>query len=258
MSHKLLATTLCCVSFATIAEEAPVVETSPYTASAELGMLFKTGDTKSGDIKAGFDLGYEEGQWTATGQFDLLIKKSEVTDENGDEQFETSDQKWTIVGQTNYTLDGANNNYIYGNVSYEDNRFNNFENQSSLSAGWGRRWFEDENATFDADIGPGVKRDVLRPTATQDKETNTSAIVQAQALYKRKINEHVDFSQLLVAKYAVKSDANSTYKAETSILTKLMDTLQLKFSFIVDYNTEVEAESENVNTETSMTLVYSF
>ena len=258
MNHKLLATALCCVSLATIAEEATSsTETSPYTASAELGLLFKTGDTRSTDFKVGFDLGYEKDQWTATGQFDFLVKKTEVTDENGDDQFETSDQKWTIVGQANYTLDGSKN-YIYGNASYEDNRFNNFENQSSLSAGWGRRWYESEKATFDADIGPGIKRDVLRQSPTQDEETNTSAILQAQGLYKRKINEHVDFTQSLVAKYAVKSDENSTYKAETSISSKLVDTLQLKFSFIVDYNTEVEAESENVNTETSMTLVYSF
>ena len=40
MSHKLLSAALCCVSLTTLAEEAntPAVE-SPYTASAELGML---------------------------------------------------------------------------------------------------------------------------------------------------------------------------------------------------------------------------
>lgn len=259
MSHKLISAALCCVSFVTIAEDAtPAEEKSPYTASAELGMLFKTGDTKSGDIKAGFDLGYEEGAWKTTGQFDMLVKKTETTDENGDDHFETSDQKWTVVGQTNYTLDEASPNYIYGNASYEDNRFSSFENQSSISAGWGRRWFETENATLDADIGPGFKRDVLRQSDTQDEETKNAFIIQAQALYKRQINEHVEFKQLLVAKYSPKSGENSTYKAETSISTKLIETLQLKFSFVVDYNTEVEDDKENTNTETAMTLVYSF
>jgi putative salt-induced outer membrane protein YdiY len=254
MSHKLISAVLCCASFATVAvaEEAATPEVkSPYTASAELGMLFKTGDTKSTDVKAGFDLGHELDAWKSTLQFDMLVKQTE--DEDTD-KLETSDQKWTIVGQTNYTLDDKSPNYIYGNASYEDSRFGGFENQSSISAGWGRRWFEDENATLDADIGPGFKRDVLRP----DGESKNAFIIQAQALYKRKINEHVEFKQSLVAKYSPKSGENSTYKAETSITTKLIETLQLKFSFVVDYNTEVEDDKENTNTETAMTLVYSF
>jgi putative salt-induced outer membrane protein YdiY len=259
MSHKLVSAALCCLSFSAIAEEATTPEEkSPYTASAELGALFKTGDTKSGDIKTGFDFGYEEDVWKATLQFDMLVKKTEQEDEDGDESFDTTDQKWTLVGQVNYTMNKDRPNYIYGNSSYEDNRFSSFENQSSISAGWGRRWFETELASLDADIGPGFKRDVVRATDTTEEETKNAFIVQAQALYKRKLNEHVEFKQLLVAKYTPKSGENSTYKAETSITTKLIETLQLKFSVVIDYNTEVEDDKENTNTETAMTLVYSF
>lgn len=259
MSHKLLSAALCCVSLSTLAEEAttPAVE-SPYTASAELGMLFKTGDTNSADIKSGFDFTYEVDDWKSTVTLGLLVKKSEQEDENGEENFITSDQKWTAVGQTNYNIDTASPNYIYGNVSYEDNRFSNFKSQSSVSTGWGRRWFESEKATLDADIGPGYKRDVIRQIDVQAEQTKSAFIIQAQALYKRQINEHVLFKQLVVAKYAPKADENSTYKARTSITTKLLETLQLKFSFTLDYNTDVEDDKENVNTETAMTLVYSF
>ena len=264
MTIKLILAALCCISLNTVAEEAATpIEKSPYTASAELGMLFKTGDTNSADVKAGFDFTHEAGAWKSTVNLGLLVKKSEKEDENGEEHFETSDQKWTAVGQTNYNLDKTSPNYIYGNVSHEDNRFSNFKSQSSISTGWGRRWFETEKATLDADIGPGYKRDVIRATVvdgvvTQPEETKTAFIIQAQALYKREINEHVLFKQLLVAKYAPKNGANSTYKARTSITTKLLETLQLKFSFTLDYNTDVEDGKENVNTETAMTLVYSF
>ncbi len=259
MSHKLISAALCCVSLATVAEEAtaPKVK-SPFTASAELGMLFKTGDTKSADVKAGFDLAHELAAWKSTVQLDLLVKKSEQEDDLGEEHFTTSDQKWTAVAQTNYTISKKSPNYIYGNVSYEDNRFSSFESQSSISTGWGRQWFKNDKATLDADIGPGFKRDVVRATETEPEETKTAFIIQAQALYTRQINEHVLFKQKLVAKYATKSDANSTYSARTSISTKLMEALSLKFSLNLDYNTEVDEDKENLNTETSMTLVYSF
>lgn len=259
MNHKLLSAAICCMPLIAAAEEAtaPKVK-SPYTASAELGMLFKTGDTKSADVKAGFDFTHQADAWKSTLNLGLLVKKSEEEDDNGEDHFETSDQKWTIVGQTNYTIDKASPNYIYGNASYEDDRFSSFDNQSSISAGWGRRWYETEKTTLDADIGPGFKRDVVSATDTDPEEINTAFIVQAQALYTRELNEHVLFKQLFVAKYAPKSDANSTYKAKTSISTKLLETLQLKFSFTVDYNTDVDEDKENVNTETAMTLVYSF
>ncbi|MCO4799431.1 MAG: DUF481 domain-containing protein [Colwelliaceae bacterium] len=256
MNHKIAIAAICCFPLISAAEDK--VKTSPITASAELGLLYKTGNTKSADIKTGFDVKYEEELWRSTLAFDLLIKKTEKTDENGEEHFDTSDQKWTVESKTNYTLDKTSKNYIYGDIAYEDNRFSGFENQSSISAGWGREWFKNEKASLFADIGPGYKRDVTKATDSVESETQSSFIIQAQALYLRKINEHVEFKQLLSAKYAPKSGANSKYKAETSITTKLIETLALKFSFIIDHNTEVESGTDRTDTQTAMTLVYSF
>jgi putative salt-induced outer membrane protein len=261
MNNKLvIAALLGGLSINAFAEE--VVEPKdPLTMSAELGALFKTGDNKSTDIKIGFDAGYEKDLWRSAVRFDLLARKADIEDENGDEYSETTAQEWKIVGQTNYTIGTKRSNYIYGNASYHDNRFGAFESQSSISAGWGRRWFESKNGSFDADIGPGYKSDVVRLEDANGKEyteTKGSLIIQAQALYTRKLNEHVEFKQLLVAKYATKSGENSNYQAESSLTTKLISTLQLKISFKIDHNTEVAEEKENTNTQTAITLVYSF
>lgn len=260
MKTKLVAAAICGLAFnaVTMAEEAAAADEHKIKASAELGFLFKTGNTKSGDIKTGLDLNHEYGQWRNSAKFDLLYKKTEttVTDDNGntDDEFVTSDQKWSITSQTNYTLEGEGKNYMYGNFWYEDDRFSSFDNQSSISAGWGKQWLKDEKHSLFADIGPGYKRDSIKETG----DTESSAILQAQALYEREINEHVQFKQLLVGKYALDTDKNSTYKAETSITTKLIETLQLKFSFTVDHNTEVAEGKENTDTQTAITLVYSF
>lgn len=258
MNRKFSTLALCCVPLVSFAQDVIKEEKSPFKASAELGALVKTGDTKSTDLKAGLDLNYEKDLWKSVLRFDLLVKKTEVADADGNNNFQTSDQKWTIVSQTNYTLDPVRSNYVYGNLSYEDNRFSSFDSQSSVSAGWGRRWYETEKASLDADIGPGFKSDIIKATPTQESETKDSLIIQAQVLYKRSINEHVEFKQLIVAKFAPDSDDNSTYKAETSITTKLIESLAMKFSIVLDYNTEVEEGKENLNTQTAITLVYSF
>ena len=263
MNRKLALSTLCLlplISYTATAEDAD--KKPEFTASAEFGFLYKTGNTKSADVKAGLNLKHEKDKWRTTVAFNILAKKTETKtateNENGDvevdKEFESTDNKWDVLAQTNYTIGEAGKNYLYGNLAHEQDKFSGFESQSSFSAGWGRRWHETKTSSFFADIGPGVKYDVTRATG----ESSTNLIVQAQALYQHKFNEHVEFKQFFVARQAVESGENSAYKSETSVTAKLIDALQLKFAVRIDYDTEVAAGSENTNTETSMTLIYSF
>jgi len=233
-----------------------------FTASAQLGFLYLTGNTRSADIKTGFDLKFERGLWRSYFVFDLLVKKTE-TENDSNKEFETTDQKWSIASQTNYTLDSVKQNYMYGSVFYEENRFSGFDSQASMSTGWGRRWYESKQSSFDADVGPGFKRDVTQVTPEEallgiTSKTQDTLILQAQALYIRQFNEHIEFKQLMTIKHAIEVGQNSIYKAESSITSKLIDSLQLKLAFIIDYNSKVDDDKENLNTETSAVLIYSF
>ncbi|MEI6894886.1 MAG: DUF481 domain-containing protein [Colwellia sp.] len=246
-----------------MAEETTGEETSAFTVSAELGFLFKTGNTKSGDIKAGLNVKHESGKWVNTLAFNALAKKLETTDEEtSEDNFESTDNKWDLLGQSNYSLEEGGKNYLYGNLYYEQDKFSSFSYQTSASVGWGRHWWETETSSLFADIGPGIKYDVVRADPLADpviiEESESAAIIQAQALYTKQINDFVEFKQYLVAKQALESGKNSVYKSETSLTTKLIESLQFKFSFRVDYDTEVEEGFENTNTETSVTLIYSF
>ncbi|WP_259337895.1 YdiY family protein [Colwellia sp. RSH04] len=245
------------------AEKIIAEKKASFSASAQLGLLYQTGNTKSGDVKAGLDFRYEQKLWRSLFVFDALLKKTEVLNSEGEESYETTDNKWSVVTQTNYTINSTKRNYLYGNLFYEENRFSSFDSQASLSTGWGRRWYETSTASFDADVGPGFKRDVTRPTATEREEgigseTRDSLILQAQALYIQKVNEHIEFKQLLVAKHAIEKGENSLYKSETSLTSKLIDSLQIKLSFIVDYNSKVDPDKANTDTQTAAVLVYSF
>ncbi|WP_019029363.1 DUF481 domain-containing protein [Colwellia piezophila] len=250
--------------YALAEDEAEVEEKSALTVSAELGFLYKTGNTKSGDIKVGINLKHEKDQWLNMLAFNALAKKLETEDENGKDVYESTDNKWDILGQSNYSLEEGGKNYLYGSAFYQQNKFNSFAYQTSASLGWGRHWIDNETSSFFADIGPGVKYDVIRAepatatTIATEEYSETAAILQVQALYTNKINDFVEFKQYFVAKQAVESDKNSYYRSETSLTTKLIDSLQFKFSFLVEHDTEVETGFENTNTETSVTLVYSF
>lgn len=226
--------------------------------SAELGFLYKTGNTNSGDIKTGLDFRFEKDSWLSLLNVDLLIKKAEIIDKNGESHFKKTDQKWTLSSQTNYNLDNKEKNYIYGNVWFEENEFSGFENQASLSTGWGRHWYKTNMASLWGDIGPGYKRDLIKESQTEPKRTADTWILQLQALYIRKLSEHIELKQYLSAKQALDTDENSIYKAVSTITTKLISTLQLKFNFTLGYNSKVDINKEKLDTQTAVTIVYSF
>jgi len=226
--------------------------------STELGFLYKTGNTKSGDMKTGIDLRFEKDSWLSLLNIDLLVKKADIEDENGNTRFTTTDQKWTLASQTNYSLDNKEKNYIYGNIWYEENQFNGFVNQSSVSTGWGRHWYKTTNASLWGDIGPGYKRDLFKATSTEPQKSADTWIIQLQALYIRKLGEHVELKQYASAKQSMDTSENSIYKAETTVTTKLISTLQLRFTITLNYNTKVDNDRENLDTQTAVTLVYSF
>jgi len=264
MKNNVIAAAIASVLFsaASFAEEAEQTFEHEYNASAELGFLYKTGNSKSGDIKTGFDYEHKYAQWTSKLTADLLYRKTEVDVNNDDgstsEEFETSDQKLTVNGQTNYTIENDGANYIYGSFGYTDDRFSSFDYQTQVSTGWGKRWHNNDVWELTSDIGPGFKRDRLNPSDEHDGENHDSFIVQAQAAYKRKLNDNVELKQLIRLTQAVKTEENSVYIAETTITTKLIEKLAMKFSFKVEHNTEVDADKENTDTQTAITLVYSF
>ena len=235
-----------------------IQKTLLFSSSAELGFLYKTGNTNSGDIKTGIDFHIEKDSWLSLLSINLLLKKSDITDENGNTDFKTTDQKWTVSSQSNYKLNNKADNYIYGNIWFEENEFNGFDNQSSISTGWGRHWYRNNNASLWGDIGPGYKRDLHKGSHIQPQRTADTFIIQTQAIYVRKLMEHVEFKQYLSAKQALDTNENSIYKAETTIITKLISMLQLKFTFTADYNTKVEENKKNLDTQTAVALVYNF
>ncbi|WP_171022358.1 DUF481 domain-containing protein [Thalassotalea litorea] len=231
---------------------------SSFTGAFEIGAFFKTDVRNSAFAKTGLDLDHERGKLRTNVRLDLFVRKTEQTDSDTQEtDYETTDQKWSSTIQSNYTFERGGKNYGFGFGSYEDDRFNGFEYQSSIAAGWGRRWFEDDISYFDAEIGPGYKIDELSNPQPDEDKTQKAFIVRTAATYETRVFESIQFKQIVSAELAPKSGESSKYKSITAFSTQLIDALALKFAFTVDYNSKVQGNIQKTRTETSLTLVYS-
>ncbi|WP_371377763.1 YdiY family protein [Thalassotalea aquiviva] len=228
-----------------------------FSGALEVGAFFNTGDNNSALAKTRADLVHEIGKMRNNYLLDFYARKSEQEEENGDKIYVTTDQKWSTALQSNYVLEDGGKNYVFGFLGYEDDRFNGFDYQSSLAAGWGRRWLETNTSYFDAEIGPGLKVDAIKETDTISAETQKAVIIRAATTYEQNLFDSIQFKQTFSVEMAPKSGENSKFKSISSVTTKLIESLALKFSFYVDHNTEVEGDADNTRTETSLTLVYS-
>jgi putative salt-induced outer membrane protein YdiY len=73
--------------------------------------------------------------------------------------------------------------------------------------------------------------------------------------YKQTFSEHASFRQFVSMEAA--QEFTKT-KSETSLSTKLTGALAMKLSFVMNLDTSVGPDIEELNTETAVILVYQF
>jgi len=90
---------------------------------------------------------------------------------------------------------------------------------------------------------------------TSQELTSWSYQIIGSALYKQKFSDYATFRQF------VSTETDQEFyktKSETSLSTKLHGALTMKLSFIMNLDTSVAPETEELDTEVAVTLVYQF
>ncbi|WP_026377380.1 DUF481 domain-containing protein [Aestuariibacter salexigens] len=243
MKHYLVPAMLA-MSATAIAQE----ETKPFTMDGELGIIFTTGNSETTSVKARVTAAQELNQWSN----DYLIEgtyKKDTTEVDMIEQSRTTAQRFFASAQGNYKLENPDHR-LFGFASYEDNRFSNFKYQATLAAGWSQRLWKDDVSSFEYSVGPGYAF-----SKTQDDESRNGAIVRGSLGYKWNISETSKFTQVLSTE--IGSD-NTKSRSESALTANINGSLAMKLSVTLDHNTDVAPGVDKLDTETSVTLVYSF
>lgn len=223
-------------------------ETKPFTMDGEFGLILTTGNTETTSVKGKITAHQELDRWSNDFILDALYKKDEVTvNEIVSEQ--TTAQKIFASGQGNYKLENPDHR-VFAFGSYEDDRFSSFDYQSTVAVGWNQKLWQDETSSFEYSIGPGYSYN-----KTNTGETVSGMIVRGALDYQWMISDTATFKQLLSTE--VGAD-NTKSKSVTSLSAQLVGSLSMKFSVTMDHNTDVAANREKLDTQTAVTLVYTF
>lgn len=217
----------------------------------EFGLVVAAGNTNTSTMTAKINTSQELKHWSYQVISDLLYKRS-TTEIDGEDVKATSAQKMFFSTQLDYKLeDPSNRIFIYG--EYEDRRFSGFDYQSSVAAGWTSRLWRDEISELKYSIGPGYT--VSKYEQKANLPDLQGVIVRAAFEYKHKFSQQATFRQFVSAEAA--TFATKT-KSETSLSTKINGSLAMKFTFVMNHDSSVGDDSEELNTETAVTLVYQF
>lgn len=241
MKQSLILLGLCAAGNAFAADEV-----KPFTMDGEFGYIATTGNTETTSVKGKLSAHQELTQWSNDYTLEALYKRDEVGDSPVDE---TTAQKYFLSAQGNYKLENPDHR-LFGFASYEDDRFSSYNYQATLAAGWSQKMWEDDTSKFSYSIGPGYSF-----SETTDGVEQNGLIVRAAMDYNWKISDTATFKQLLSTE--VGSD-NTKSKSETSVSAQISGGLSLKLSFLMDHNSDVEGDTDKLDTQTAVTVVYSF
>jgi len=221
---------------------------SPWTTKAELGYVVTSGNSETSTINARIDATHEtKGEsWRHNLRAEAFGAKTTDTTTG----IETaSAERYQLSGKSDYKFNETD--YAFILLNYDKDRFSGFDYQATLAAGYGKRILNDQDMTLDIDIGPGVRS--VKDSISQ--QTDSEGLLRLGAKYVWKISDNSTFSEELTSDVA--SNLTVT-KSVTALSANINSSLAMKLTLTVKNNSEVPAGKEKTDTETAVTLVYSF
>ncbi|MCH1929672.1 DUF481 domain-containing protein [Shewanella acanthi] len=216
-----------------------------FAGEAELGATLTTGNTDTSSYKGRLNLKHELGNWENQYLFEGLYK--EDTDE-------VTAKRYFIGAQGNYKLNDKS--YLFANTNFEADPFTGYDYTVSAAAGYGHRLYDTRTAFLDVEIGPGYLYQRLdeEQALLEGYSSESSMVAHGVVNFETEISDTSKFQQRFVADYGEKLDARS----ETALTANIIGALAMKFAIIVRYNSEPLDNKKSTDTETNMTLLYSF
>ncbi|MFT5163237.1 MAG: putative salt-induced outer membrane protein [Alteromonadaceae bacterium] len=226
-------------------------EKRTYRGDIELGAAITTGNSETASAKTAVNVEQDFTDWRTEYMIDAQYQRSQFKNDQGESERETTEQQIFVSYQGNYKLAKETETFfVYG--AYNDERFNGYNYQLTTAVGYGWRFYETGNNTIDLEIGPGLSLNEL-----DDGTKRQGGIFRGAFTYEQELTVATKFRQELVTDLSF-SGENSITKAESSMIAQINGQLAMRFSFLLEYNTKPQEERRKIDTETGITLVYSF
>lgn len=234
MNLLLAAGTLFAISSLSFSQEENGVDTE-----LEFGALATSGNTEDESISFKGRVEWIDDAWEYN--FSLNAFRSS-------RQSQLAAQRLYSVASAAYDLSEIS--FVETRLAHEDDRFSGYDSQTDLTVNYGHSLLTDrDNMSFDTTVGIGYRQ------SKSPQNDFDEVIFRLAGDYNWNISESAIFQQQLAAEAGAET---SIFRSGSSIETKILENLSLKFSVDIKHQTEVPVGREKTDTATAVTLVMSF
>lgn len=220
-----------------------------WSTSAELGAIATTGNTSGASVTGKIDARQELEDWSNEYIFSGFFKEDRTVDEFGEKHRVRSAERFETSAKAAYHLEDRDKQlFVLG--SHVNDQFGAYTRRTSLSVGYSSRWFRSRDKTLDVELGPGY---FTGRRATGEDENGMT--VRGAASYRWQVSPNATFTQTISME---KGTSNLHSQAETALSAKINGTMQMKAAFSARNDTNAPEDKKSTDTQTSLTLVYSF
>ena len=228
------------LTFVTLAADAALAqEENGLTTEIQLGALFTSGNTEDQTLNFAGNISWLQDQWEYVFSLDGLFSSKEN---------DVTGQRFYAVASANYEF--SQNSFFLTRIAHEDDRFSGFDSQSDITFNYGRKLLANiANMELTLNAGVGMRRSRLSDSDFDEP------IVRLAGDYDWKISDTASFGQQLSAEAGSQTNI---FRYETSIETRILNNLSLRFSINIKHQTDVPAGREKTDSETAITFVMNF
>ena len=210
-----------------------------WSGEAELGIVATEGNTETQTINAKAKAVNERDKWKHQASVDAL---------NTEDNDTTTAERYTLTGKTSYKL--SVRDYLFGIVTYEDDRFSGYDWRASEAVGYGRRVIAQEDLELDLEAGVGARQSKLDNGTEEDE-----GLIRLYGLLAWDVSDTSKFTQELSSEIG---EDTTISKSVTGLKSQINGSLAMKLTYSVKHVSDVPPGIEKVDRKTAVTLVYSF
>lgn len=212
-----------------------------WHAEVAAGLVLTSGNTDTETFTGHAEVINERQFWRHTGKVDANTSSSDDV---------TTAERYFALLKSDYKI-GGGPNYLFGRLTYEDDRFSGYDYEASETVGYGRKVIDREGIELDLEIGAGARQ--REETDTGDKDD--VGVVTLAGDFNWQFSEHASLAEEL----HIESGSDATITTSTTSLTsQLVGKLAAKFAFWIKHVTDVPPGFEETDTETTAALVYKY
>lgn len=215
---------------------------------AEAGFISASGNTDSETLNAGLRFTKEGPTWG----HDIAFSTYKASSNNVD-----SAQNLKVEYTIKRELTERSN--LFGSLSYLDDDFDGFTEQTSISFGYGYKLIDSEPLAWEVGAGVGYRDTNELARLSDGTEIEGSDLSNATFVLRSDYRHQLTSNTEIVDAFRAEAGSENTFiENDLALVVSMNDTFALKAGFIIRHNTDPSEGADETDTITSLNLVYSF